>query len=116
MESLSINFELIEKALAEGMMAAKIRPGKYGGRYLATWYDHRREIAVYGVLPDDDPDTVIGQVIIFGPRRDGQGTRLEAPSAVDILAHCKPDKVFPIGHARHWINEDGTINRSHFDD
>lgn len=78
------------KAICQaGMAAAATRPGRYGGRYVARLgMDHAEALVLLG---DDDPE------------------KYDHITDIDIFAQCVPGKVHPVGRARHWLNEDGTL-------
>lgn len=82
-----MKFSDVTKACQEAMRSAKEAPGRYGGRYVARGPNEKLV-----VLPDDDPDTL--------------------PSEFDVLAQCTPDRVYPVGHARTWLNDDGSTRFS----
>jgi hypothetical protein len=83
--------EAVARACREAMDAAKTKPGRYGGRYVARKYDRKLGADVYLVLEDDDP------------------AKYARKTSLDIFAQAVPDKVHPIGRARWWLNEDGTV-------
>lgn len=91
------DFTTIEATLKQAMADAKIKPGRYGGRYVSRRFDKATKRDVYEVMKNDDPRT-----------KDAQNIN------IDILAQVMPTKVIPIGRARYWINQDGTINREYF--
>lgn len=92
MSTIRDEFAELPAVLRQGMQAAAERPGRYTGRYVARKYDKAAERTVFMVLDDDDPDLY----------RDDE--------SLDILAQCRPDKVYGIGSARNWINEDGSLD------
>jgi hypothetical protein len=94
-----MDLDRIELTLKEAMAAAGIRPGPYGGRYVARRWDENARETVWFVMSTDDPESV----------------EAKDPKA-DIHAHVLPNKVWPVGRARYWINEDGTVKRSYFDE
>ena len=74
-------------ACREAMACAAIRPGRYGGRYVA-WSDRAR---TWIVLWDDDPEL------------------FKHDESLDIYAQCLPGKVQPIARAREYLQADGTV-------
>jgi hypothetical protein len=74
------------------MQEAAENPGRYGGKYVGRKYDKANRCDIWVIL-DDDPDNV--------------------PEPVDVLVHVTPKKCYGIGHARYWINEDGTVDREY---
>lgn len=89
---LDKEWEGLPQRLQEGMAAARENPGRYGGRYVGRRYDKKIKKTIFMVLDDDDPDLY----------RDDE--------KLDILAQCMPHKVHPIGRARHYIKEDGSVS------
>ncbi|MHC4406868.1 MAG: hypothetical protein ACYTG0_45205 [Planctomycetota bacterium] len=79
-----MDFHAVTMACKAAMKKAKQMPGRYGGRYVA-----RNNAGIVRVLTHDDPD-LLGE-------------------EWDVIAHCTPDKVLPIGHARNWLNDDGSV-------
>jgi len=78
-----MDFHAVTQACRAAMKTARQSPGRYGGRYVA-----RNEEGTVEVLTHDDPDLLTDEW--------------------DVLAHVQPDKVYPVGRARTWLNEDGT--------
>jgi hypothetical protein len=83
--------ELTERC-REAMAKSHTSPGRYGGLYVGRRYDRNAKRDVFLILEDDDPETV--------------------PNDIDVLAHVYKGKVCPIGHARYWLGEDGTVDFS----
>ena len=79
-------FDNLSLACREGMKLAGESPGPYGGRYIS-----RTTGDEFIVLDGDDPEVYKGD-------------------AHDIYAHVTPEMVYPIGHARGYLEEDGSIN------
>lgn len=90
-----MNFDDIERVLAVAKVHAQHDPGRYGGRYVARQYVNGQDEFV--VLEDDDPEKY----------RDDEN--------IDVIAHVTAEAAHGIGHARHWINSDGTVDREYFD-
>ena len=82
-----MDWEQLTKACKEAMKLAAESPGLYGGRYVARSCPKGEFI----VLEDDDPD------------------RYNNDESVDIIAHVQPDIVHPIGRARNYLKEDGSV-------
>ena len=97
----------------EALKSDELEPGRYGGRYVARckWGapeldGHTRVIetrqksddSVIVILNDDDP------------------LKFRDVDAFSILAHVTADETLGIGRARYWINSDGSIDSSYFDD
>jgi hypothetical protein len=85
-------------AIRAAMEIAKVAPGTYGGRYVARQVCKASRA---NFLPDS---------IVILPTDDSEHYRDEKlhPN-LDILVHAQPTKCYPIGHARQWIREDGTV-------
>lgn len=108
------DFEIIERAIKQAMQLATTKPGLYGGRYIGrkTYKappapGHSEHYSVEGAWTNE--------YVVLGT--DDPGSKeVKAFHKVngDILCQAKPDKVYGIGRARYWINEDGTINREYF--
>jgi len=86
-----MDLHAVEAACKAAQEAARQRPGRYGGRYVARDND-----GIVEVLTHDDPD------------------RLDRDHW-DVIAHCTPEAVYPVGRARYWLNDDGTINEAALD-
>lgn len=84
-------FDALPDVVRKGMELAKSQQGKYGGLYVGRYYDKTKKLTTFVVLNDDDPEKVNDVEIL------------------DILCQCTPDKCWPIGHARNYIREDGSV-------
>lgn len=79
-----MDFEKLTAVCKHAMTLAAESPGRYGGRYVAR--NTQDEIVV---LDDDDPETVADDI--------------------DVLAQVTPDRVWAVGHARGYLNDDGSV-------
>ena len=85
------DFEELPATIESARKAAKEKPGRYGGRYVARRYNRKERKTEWFVLDDDDPDVY----------RDDE--------SLDVIAQVTPTAVNAIGRARHWLREDGTF-------
>ena len=92
------HFEEIAKQCRIAMTVAMQSPGPHGGVYVGRWPNGSLEI-----MTDS-----IGEGIHPEPPR--------WPEDFDVIAHVTPERVAGIGHARYWLNEDGTLDYSYFGD
>lgn len=83
----------IKEACDKAMKAAAERPGRYGGRYVSRWYDRQKNVDVYEVLEDDDPEKY-------------RGRKWEKH---DIFAQVTSAQVYPLGRARYWLDGQGRV-------
>lgn len=90
-----MDLEALELTIREARLKASVKPGRYGGRYVARIY---RPLLGdrFIVLDDDDPDVYREDIIL------------------DVICQATPKKVYGLGHARNWINTDGTIDYGFF--
>lgn len=73
-------------ACQRGIMAAREKQGRYGGRYIARTGEDK-----FIVLDDDDPEKY----------RDSED--------IDIIAQATPELVYGIGRSASYIQPDGTV-------
>jgi hypothetical protein len=76
-------------------MAAQL-PSRYGGRYVTRKYHKKTGKDINIILADDNPE--------MPEARDPK---------LDIFALARPDCVYGLGHARCWVNRDGTLDRDY---
>jgi len=94
--------ELTERC-REAMVAAKEKPGRYGGLYVGRYYDKKNKVTVFAILADDDPDTYHKETVTL---LDGS----KMPKEFDVMAQATPKRVYPIGFARTYLLPDGTVD------
>ena len=91
-----MDYAALERTIQAAMAAAKTAPGPYGGRYVGRLFNKEKQETEFLDLGTDDMEEVE-----------------KAHPGVDVLVQCRPDKTYPMGAARRWIKEDGTVNHEY---